>query len=57
MPANDAHIELQPILNPMPDISDQLSPKIIQEVLKASGVDFSKCKHYKQCKTLCQTSP
>ena len=54
---NDTHIELQPISNSMPDISDQLSPHIIQKVLNASGVDFSKYKCYKQCKAQCQTSP
>ena len=42
MPGNNTHIELQPILNPMPDISDQLSQQIIQGILKASGVDLSK---------------
>ena len=47
---NDTCIELQPILSPMLDIPDQLSPQIIQEVLKASGVDFSKFEHYKQSK-------
>ena len=47
---NNANIELEPILDPLPDISDQLSPQIIQEILKASGLDFSKFKHYKQCK-------
>ena len=31
MLANDTHFELQPISNSMPDILDQLSPKIIQE--------------------------
>ena len=56
MPVNDTHIELQPILNPIPDISDQLSPEISQDVLKASGVDISKFKHHKQYKALCQTS-
>ena len=45
MPANDTHIELQPISNSMPNISDQLVPQIVQEVLKASGVDLSKVKH------------
>ena len=40
MPVNDRHIELQTILSPMPDISDQLSPQIIQEVLKAGIVNI-----------------
>ena len=56
MPANDTHIELQPISNSVPDISDQLSPQIIQEILKASSVDISKFECYMQCKVLCQTS-
>ena len=47
MPANDTYIELQPILNSMPDISDQLSPQIVQEILKANGVDISKFECYK----------
>ena len=34
------HIELKPNSNPLPESSDQLSPKIIHENLKASGVDF-----------------
>ena len=56
-PVNDTHIELQPILSQFSDISDQLSPQITQEVLKAIGVDISKLKCYKQCKALCHTSP
>ena len=40
MPTNDTHIELQPILNSMPDILEQLSLQIVQEALKASGVDI-----------------
>ena len=47
LPVNNTHIELQPILDPLPDISDQLSPHIIQDILRASGVDFSKFKCYK----------
>ena len=57
LPVNDTHIEFQPIMNPMPDISDHLSPQIIQEVLKASCLDFSKFRCYKQCKVQCHTSP
>ena len=57
LPVNDTHIELQPISNPLPDISDQLSPQIIQEVLKASGVDFSRFESYKQFKVQHQTLP
>ena len=53
IPVNDTHIELQPILNPLPDISEQLSSQIIQEVLKPSGVDFSKFKCYKHHKVQC----
>ena len=56
MPTNDTHIELQPISNSMPDILEQLSPQIVQEILKASGVDISKFEHYKQCKPLHQLS-
>ena len=40
----------------MPDISGQLSPQIIQEILKASGVDTSKFEHYKWHKALHQAS-
>ena len=40
LPVNDTYIDLQPISNPLPDISDQLSPYIIHEVLKASCVRF-----------------
>ena len=47
IPVNDAHIELQPILNLMPDISDKLLPQIIQEVLNSSDVDILKFKCYK----------
>ena len=57
MRANDTHIELQPILNSMPDISDQLLPQISKEILNASGVDISIFEHYKQCRALHQTSP
>ena len=49
LPVNEAHIELQQILDPLPDISDQVSPQILQYILKASGVDFSKFEHYKLC--------
>ena len=56
MPANDTHIEFQPISNSIPDISDQLSPQIVQEILKASDVDISKFELNKQCKALCLTS-
>ena len=40
----------------MPDIPDQLSPQIVQEILKISGVDISKFVCYKWCKALDQTS-
>ena len=49
LPVNDTHIELQPILNLLPDISDQLLPQLIQKVLKASDVDFSKYECHKCC--------
>ena len=39
MPSTEKHIEMQPIVNSMPDISDQLSPQIVQEILKARGVN------------------
>ena len=42
LPVDNTHIELEPSSNPLPQSSDQLSPQIIQETLKASGVDFSK---------------
>ena len=45
MHTNDTHTELQTILNSMPDISDQLSLQIIQEILKACGIDISKFEH------------
>ena len=50
LPNNDTHIELQPITNPMPEMSDQLSPQLVQEILKAIGIDMSKFEHYKKCK-------
>ena len=56
LPVNDTHIELLPILNPLFGISDKLSPQIIQKVLKASGVDFSKLKCFKSHKVQCHTS-
>ena len=37
-PTNNTHIELQPIVDPIPDISGQLSPQLVQEILKASGI-------------------
>ena len=40
LPVNNIHIELDPISNLLPDPSDQLSPYVIQEILKASGVEF-----------------
>ena len=46
LPVNDTHTELEQISDPLSDISDQLSPQIIQEILKASGVDFSKVEPY-----------
>ena len=48
LPTDDTHIELQPMSNSMPEISTQLqSPQIVQEILKANGVDISKLEHYK----------
>ena len=46
LPVNKTHIELDQISNLLPDPSDQLSPQVIQEILKASGVDFSKFQCY-----------
>ena len=43
MPNNDPCIE--PITNPTPETSDQLSPQLVQEMLKAIGVHMSKFKH------------
>ena len=34
LPVNNTHIELELILDPLLDILDQLSPQIIQEILK-----------------------
>ena len=56
-----SYIELEPILDQLPDISDQLSPQLIQEMLKASGVDFSKFKHVinvkrQKCNTVTQAT-
>ena len=49
LPTNDTHIELQSITKSVPEILDQLSPQLVQEILKASSVDISKFKHYKCC--------
>ena len=54
-PVNNTHIELEPISNPLPDSSDQLSPQIIQEIFKASGVDFLKFESLKCHKAKCHT--
>ena len=35
-------IELQSLMNPIPEILDQLSPQLVQEILKASGIDIFK---------------
>ena len=56
LPINNTNIELDPISNLLPDPSEQLSPQIIQEILKASGVDVSKFQCYKHHKTKCQTA-
>ena len=57
LPVNNTYIELEPISAPLPNISDQQSPQLIQEILKASGVDFSKFKFFKCCKAKCHTTP
>ena len=54
---NDPYTELQQILDPLPNISDQLLPQIFQEILKASGVGFSKFECYKHHKAKCHTCP
>ena len=46
LPNNDTHIDLQLIMNPLSEISDQLSPQLVQEMIKASSVDMSKSEHY-----------
>ena len=56
MPVNVTHIELQPISNPMVTFQTKLSPQIIQEVLKASGVDISNFEQYNWHKVLHQSS-
>ena len=56
LPINNPHTELQPILNLLPDISDQLSSQIIQDVLKAIGVDFLKFGCYKHHRVQHDTS-
>ena len=53
LPINNTHTELEPISNLLPDPSDQLSPQVIQEILKACGVDFSK---FQCCKGKCNTT-
>ena len=55
LPVDNTHTELEPISNPLPKSSDQLSLQIIPEILKASGVDFLKFKHYKYHKAKCHT--
>ena len=47
LPVINTHIALEPISDPLPEISEQLSLQIIQEILIASGVDFSKFECYK----------
>ena len=54
--ANNSHIELESISAPLPNTSTQLSRQIIQEILKASGVDFSKFECYICCKAKCHTT-
>ena len=49
-------LNLEPISDPLSDISDQLSPQIIQEILKASGVDLFKFEFYKHCKAKCHAA-
>ena len=40
LPVNDSHIELEPTSNLLLDTSNQLSPQVIHEILKPSGIDF-----------------
>ena len=56
LPVDNTHIELDPISHLLPHPSDQLSPQVIQEILKASGVVFSKFQHYKCHKAKCHTA-
>ena len=56
LPVCNAHIESDPISNLLPEPSEQLSPQIIQEILKPSGVHFSKFQCYKCCKAKHQTA-
>ena len=55
LPVNNIQLELEPISASLPDISDQLSPQLFQEILRASGVDFSKFDCYKHDKAKCHT--
>ena len=56
LPANNTHIELESISNLLSDPSDQISPQVIQEILKASHVDFSKFQFYKHHQAKCHTA-
>ena len=56
LPPNNTQIELEAISPPLPDTPDHMSLQIIPEILKTSGVDFSKFKHYKCCKAKCQAT-
>ena len=47
LPTNDTHIESQPFTNTMSEISGQLSPQLVQEILKDSDDDISKFEYYK----------
>ena len=53
---NNTHIELESISISLPDISNQLSPQLIWEILRASGVDFSKLECYKCHKAKCHSA-
>ena len=55
LPGDNTHIVLEPISNPLPESPDQLSSQIIQEILKAKGVDFLKLECYKRHKAKCHT--
>ena len=56
LPINNTHIEFEPISNLLPDPSEQLSPQVIQKILKATCVDVSKFHLYKCCKAKYHTS-
>ena len=53
---NSAHINPETILLPLPNNQDDISPQIIEEILKTCGVDLAKFKCYKHHKARFQTT-